>query len=103
MSDIISRSALGIGKAKREVFDNPAYADGWNAAIDIITEAPAVDAVPVVWCKECKHHGNFNSCYYHSADDGSTPIFMRDKDFCSYGERRNDESKRIHREIPERD
>lgn len=67
MNDIIRRSALGIGKAKREVFDNPAYADGWNAAIDIITEAPAVDAVPVVhgrwlinpdgyypYCSECK-------------------------------------------------
>ena len=53
--DLISRSALGIGKAKREVFENPAYADGWNSAIDIIMNAPAVDAVPVVRCKDCRH------------------------------------------------
>lgn len=46
--DLIDRSSLGIGKAKREVFDNPAYADGWNSAITIIENAPTVDAVEVV-------------------------------------------------------
>ena len=46
--DLIDRSSLGIGKAKREVFDNPAYADGWNSAIAIIENAPTVDAVEVV-------------------------------------------------------
>ena len=48
--DLIDRSSLGIGKAKREVFDNPAYADGWNSAIAIIENAPTVDAV-VLPCK----------------------------------------------------
>ena len=43
----IEREALGIGKANREVFENPAYADGWNAAIDIIEAAPAADVAPV--------------------------------------------------------
>ena len=46
--DLIDRSSLGIGKAKREVFDNPTYADGWNSAIAIIENAPTVDAVEVV-------------------------------------------------------
>lgn len=41
-------NALGIGKAKREAFENPAYADGWNSAIEIIENAPTVDAVEVV-------------------------------------------------------
>lgn len=44
-SDLISRSALGIGKAKRECFEDPKYADGWNSAVEIINNAPAVDAV----------------------------------------------------------
>lgn len=57
---------------------------------DMIINAPTVDAVPVVRCKECKHmrrdnvgvfckvwHG-YNGC----GEDG----------FCSYGERRTDES-----------
>ena len=46
--DLIDRGALGIGKAKREAFNEPAYADGWNSAIDIIEQAPTVDAVEVV-------------------------------------------------------
>ena len=46
--DLIDRGALGIGKAKREAFNNPAYADGWNSAIAIIEQAPTVDARPVV-------------------------------------------------------
>ena len=45
---LIDANALGIGKAKREVFDNPAYADGWNSAISIVENAPTVDAVEVV-------------------------------------------------------
>ena len=45
---LIDANALGIGKAKREAFDNPAYADGWNSAIAIIEQAPTVDAVEVV-------------------------------------------------------
>lgn len=35
----IDADALGIGKAKREAFTVPEYADGWNAAIDIIDAA----------------------------------------------------------------
>lgn len=54
--DLIDRGALGIGKAKREAFNNPAYADGWNCAIDIIENAPTVDARPVV-------HGRWEERY----------------------------------------
>ena len=45
---MIDRSSLGIGKAKRELFDNPAYADGWNSATAIIEQTTTVDAVKVV-------------------------------------------------------
>lgn len=67
---LIDADSLGIGKAKREAFTYPEYADGWNAAIDIIDAAPTIEidrptrsqfkrmAVqlgyePVVRCKEC--------------------------------------------------
>ena len=57
--DLISRSALGIGLCNPDAFpeENRGYADGWNSAIAIINEAPAVDAVEVVRCKECKYCG----------------------------------------------
>ena len=54
---LIDANSLGIGKAKREAFNNPAYADGWNSAIAIIEQAPTVDAIvtpvkigQVLWC-----------------------------------------------------
>ena len=48
MGDMIDRDALGVGPANPEVFKNAAYADGWNALLRIINQAPAVDAAPVV-------------------------------------------------------
>lgn len=51
MSRYIDAAALGIGKANRDVFENKAYADGWNAAIVIITSAPTAD-VALVTLKE---------------------------------------------------
>ena len=44
----IDADALGIGKAKREAFNDPTYADGWNSAIEIIQNAPTIEARPVV-------------------------------------------------------
>lgn len=80
---LIDANALGIGKAKREAFDNPAYADGWNSAIAIIENAPTVDAVEVVRCKDCTSYGGTGWCCEHDT-------CMEEDDFCSYGERRTD-------------
>ena len=85
MAEYIDRSALGIGKAKREAFTIPEYADGWNSAIKIIDNAPTVDAVPVVRCKDCKHL-IFSDCY---GECGAARIgIVSPYDFCSYGERK---------------
>ena len=39
MSRYINIDSLGIGKANPDVFENKAYADGWNSAIDIIEKS----------------------------------------------------------------
>lgn len=52
---LIDADALGIGKANPDVFEEKAYAWGWNVAIDVIKKAPTIDAAPVVRCKDCKH------------------------------------------------
>lgn len=51
MSDYIDRAALGIGLCNRDVFvfENKGYADGWNAAVKILKEAPVADV------QEIKH------------------------------------------------
>ena len=53
-----------------------------------IKNTPTVDAVEVVRCKDCNYFGGHGMCYCHAADEHGTPIFVREDDFCSYGERR---------------
>lgn len=48
-----------------------------------IQNAPTVDAVEVVRCKDCK---GMNEDKFCCAWEG----FVRDDDFCSYGERKTD-------------
>lgn len=45
---LIDVDSLGIGTAKRSVFIEKAYADGWNSAVELINQAETVDAAPVV-------------------------------------------------------
>lgn len=47
MSKCIKVEALGIGYANPDVFENKAYAEGWNSAVKIIKEAEIIDAEPV--------------------------------------------------------
>ena len=48
-----------------------------NYAMAILQEAPTVDAVPVVRCKDCVSHNFCNFEQYQGLDG-----------FCSYGERK---------------
>ena len=58
-----------------------------NYATLILREAPTVDAVPVVRCRECKHCDPEN---YHCDHPMGTaaPLRREPDDFCSYGERK---------------
>ena len=59
-----------------------------------IDEAPTVDAVPVVRCKDCKHyHTELGWCDVNSTfiKEHSEWRMFNDDDFCSYGERREGE------------
>lgn len=93
--DLISRSALL----------KEAAADGAYGYVDAtqIADAPAVDAVEVVRCKDCEHwHEGTGWCSCHShfiTPDGAAchpwesanwKMFEGD-DFCSYGKRRVDD------------
>ncbi len=61
--------------------------------VDEIDEQPTVDAVPVVRCKDCKYTTIDNdvvrrNCGLHLV------VNLNDDDFCSRGERKEDESGR---------
>ena len=78
-----------------------ANSDGAYGYVDAkqISEAPTVDAVPVVRCRECKHHRDKNEqeqqylvediliCTSQDATDDCWNAVWPDH-FCSYGERK---------------
>lgn len=75
-------------------------------AKEIIRNAPTVDAVPVVRCRDCiefeeigKYLTNnggtpFGYCYHWQYEQGMSPNEVDGNDFCSYGERKVDENGR---------
>lgn len=74
---------------------------------DRLKNAPTVDAVPVVRCKDCEHYEadrvgipggdprrvyECGYCYHWKYEAGDSPSSVDADDFCSYGERRTNES-----------
>lgn len=77
---------------KSKAFSDP---DSGEAIVYLqdIDEAPTVDAVEVVWCKDCIFWDSETGfCDKHSKYDhnGLDWDIFNDDDFCSLGERRND-------------
>lgn len=63
---------------------------GIRKALRCIEQAPTVDAVPVVFCQECKHCDPENyHCDHHMGT--AAPLRRKPDDFCSYGERKGAE------------
>ena len=74
-----------------------AYADGAYGYVDAkqIADAPTVDAVPVVRCRDCKHWkpsgskaGNSFSDMEYIGGCKFTNYCRSESDFCSYGKRK---------------
>ena len=67
-----------------------------NITRRLIENAPTVDAVEVVRCKDCKHCipdenliGGYGDCNRFERDNDNSVVY--EDDFCSYGERREGE------------
>ena len=61
----------------------------WRPIRRVIDDAPTVDAVPVVRCRECKYsapNGIYGCTCYHFKQYETHG--MGANDFCSYGERK---------------
>lgn len=74
MDDLIRRGDLFVSRD---------WAD-CTCPAQVILKAPAVDAVQVVRCKDCKWW-NHPGCAVYIVDDSDKP---KENDFCSFGERR---------------
>ena len=62
---------------------------------DILSDAPTIDAVPVVRCRDCKHYKEFRTkkhrqimrlCYRMGKHDMEYPV--KPDDYCSYGQQK---------------
>lgn len=70
-------------RCDRDEFDT--YAD-YIKAFDAINDAPTVDAVPVIRCKDCKwYYRGGATCMYWDGENG-----MRGDDYCSQAERKEE-------------
>lgn len=76
---------IDADKLLRDTIYNPNHVP-YIAESDIIF-APKVDAVEVVRCKDCKWFGDIG-CAIRIVDESDKP---KETDFCSFGERREDE------------
>ncbi len=85
---LIDADALGVGRCSKDVLP-AAYCAGWNGLIELIENAPTIDAVQVVRCRDCKF-GDWDS------EPNDAIVCMRTKDgfwrsgndFCSFGEQK---------------
>ena len=102
MPDLIDRGAL-IDEWRKSIEYAKAQGDSgmeffFGACIhQVQTCAPAVDAVPVVRCKDCKHFREVRTKRYKQLIRMCCRMGRHDMefrvnadDFCSYGERRTD-------------
>lgn len=55
-----------------------------------IDDAPTVDAIEVVRCKDCLFHGGAGCHLVDYNNDGSVEDPTGDDDYCSWGERKDD-------------
>jgi hypothetical protein len=94
--DLIFRSALLEELYKGTIIPDDMYSEGIMAGVDYaikkIEAAPAVDAVEVVRCKDCKHFCPYEGEEHKGDCDELVGLesCVYEDDFCSYGERRAD-------------
>lgn len=80
---LIDVDDLGVGRCSKDLLPS-AYCAGWNGLLNLIENAPTVDAVVVTRCKGCKHSWEDIGglcCGYGPLVDCIVPEDF----FCAYG------------------
>lgn len=91
MSDLIKRDEVydKLIYHTKKIFWRGSYVITQPRIANAILESPAVDAVEVVRCADCKHWGGIalgNVCRRWSAPLEGMKNCTKPDDFCSYGE-----------------
>lgn len=80
-----------LEREENENEDIPNRSDGIRDAIIDILNAPTVEAVQVIRCKDCKYWDDFLDKGY-CKDTIGFDRWWKPNDYCSYAERRTDET-----------
>jgi hypothetical protein len=59
-----------------------------ETCIELVDDAPTVDAVPVIRCGFCRYYDSIGYCALHQTE-------MNETDFCSYGKKDSDHAEGI--------
>lgn len=94
-NDLISRSAVKqyFCECCNRLHPEDPCEPGECRTMEAFDEQPAVDAVEVVRCKDCKYAGKHEAIFFPGHIICSLrmkPAPVKPDDFCSYGKRRND-------------
>ena len=93
---IVSVTAFPDAEYIKNLCQNPANSEDWLGgvcdAINSVEEVNAVDAAPVVFCKDCKHY-NTTGCAtgFGWCEDTVVSTGVWDNFYCADGERRESE------------
>lgn len=94
MNDIISREAAIMAAINADMENNAGILIEKNARVieEHLSILPAIDVVPVVRCKDCKHLDKHGCCKRLAGAGFWDPaaFAVDDEDYCSRGERRSD-------------
>lgn len=59
--------------------------------VDTFSDIPAADVVEVVRCENCIRRGKEDCAMYYGCECGEQHAWETDNDFCSWGERRDND------------
>lgn len=92
MFDLIDRQALikFADTADKKGQGNEKYVLDMDGLRYLAQRLPTVDAVEVVRCKDCKKNPQFERKGKHTVWCRQWRCEVKETDFCSYGERRDD-------------
>lgn len=81
---LIDADDLGVWRSSRDVAP-AAYCAGWNGLLNLIENAPTVDAVVVTRCKDCAHKERATVNEKGFLICPASGMEITPDDFCSYG------------------
>lgn len=101
MAEYIERKALDKALTAAAVNDKCKNRSTWANAICVLYDLNAADVAPVVRCKDCKHstlpseltqrYGKPGTLTCHNMHAPSNRRNVGSNDFCSYGERKEND------------